>query len=199
MTISTANLGISTLSSPPDAKQLGSSVLIQTNDNRLLDAVYRNVNGTGVLWVSANAACVPAADTGTRACLRLIKLSTGSSITKVQDFDFGMFSRYFYYPAIQTDGSGNLIAVFSGSSAGEYASVYAGGQKTTEALNSFQTPVLIQAGENAYTPFASRWGDYSGAAIDPSDPPVVWVAGEYARIEGGSEWGTWIAPVKMSP
>ena len=150
-----------------------------------------------MFWVSANSACVPATDTGTRACLRLIQLSTGSSITKVQDFDFGMFSRYFYYPAIQTDGSGNLIAVFSGSSAGEYASVYASGQKTTEP-NSFQAPVLIQAGENAYTPFANRWGDYSGAAIDPTNQAVVWVAGEYARIEGGSEWGTWMAPVQMS-
>ena len=115
----------------------------------------------------------------------------------MQDLDLGMFSRYFYYPAIQTDGSGNLIAVFSGSSAGEYASVYASGQKTTEP-NSFQAPVLTQAGENAYTPFANRWGDYSGAAIDPTNQAVVWVAGEYARIEGGSEWGTWIAPVQMS-
>jgi hypothetical protein len=93
-----------------------------------------------------------------------------------------MFSRYFYYPAIQTDGSENLIAVFSGSSAGEYASVYPSGQKTTELQNTFQTPVLIKAGEDAYTPFANRWGDYSGAAIDSTNQAVVWVAGEYAVL-----------------
>src|SRR5262249_5754025 len=44
-----------------------------------------------------------------------------------------------------------------------------------------------------YEPRLDRWGDYSGAGIDPVDQTTVWVAGEYARVEGGAEWGTWIA------
>ena len=195
VTFTTVNSTINALTSPPDAKQLGTTVLIQTNDNRLLDAVYRN----GALWVSANSACVPTSDASTRARLRLIHLSAASGLTKKQDFDFGLSGRYYYYPAIQIDGSGNLISVFSGSSASEYVGVYASGQRTTLPLNSFQTPVLVKEGEKAYTPFANRWGDYSGAAIDPSNPAIVWVAGEYARIEGGSEWGTWLAPVQIGP
>lgn len=195
VTLLNANPSIGTLTSPPDAQQAGTSTLIQTNDNRLLDAVYRN----GVLWVSANSACKPSADASTRACLRLIQFSTGSSITKQQDFDFGISGQYYYYPAIQIDGGGNLLSVFSGSSTSAFAGVYASGQRPSDGANTFQTPVLIKDGEHAYKPFASRWGDYSGAAIDPSDPTTVWVAGEYARIEGGSEWGTWLAPVQMLP
>ncbi len=195
VTFTTASFPIGALTSPPDAQQFGTTVLIQTNDNRLLDAVFRN----GVLWVSANSACKPSPDTQTRACLRLIQLSTTGGLATLQDFDFGASGTYFYYPAIQLDSTGNLISVFSGSSALQYAGVFASGQRTTDGANTFQTPVLIKAGENSYTPFANRWGDYSGAAIDPSTQATVWVAGEYARIEGGSEWGTWLAPVQMGP
>jgi len=36
-----------------------------------------------------------------------------------------------------------------------------------------------------------------GAAVDLADQTKVWVAGEYARVEGGSEWGTWIAEIQL--
>lgn len=195
VTRSTVDRSITSLISPPDAQQAGTSTLIQTNDNRLLDAVYRDAK----LWVAANSACVPAGDTKTRACLRLMQFTVGSSITKNQDFDFGQSGLYYYYPAVQIDGSGNLISVFSGSSTSLWAGVYASGQRPTDETNTFQLPATIKLGESAYTPFANRWGDYSGASIDPSNTGIVWVAGEYARIEGGSEWGTWLAPVQMSP
>ncbi|MBI3780832.1 MAG: hypothetical protein HY278_07240 [candidate division NC10 bacterium] len=195
VTRSTKDVPITSLTSPPDARQAGTSTLIQTNDNRLLDAAYRN----DVLWVSANSACVPLGDTTTRACLRLIQLSIGSSITKTQDFDFGQSGSYYYYPAVQIDGNGNLISVFSGSSASLWAGVYASGQRPADGPNTFQLPATIKFGENAYKPFANRWGDYSCASIDPSNSATIWVAGEYAHIEGGSEWGTWIAPLQMLP
>ncbi len=111
--------------------------------------------------------------------------------------DFGVLGAYSYYPAIQTDASGNLIAVFSESSSSEYAGVWASGQGTSDGLHTFRNPVVLQSGQNSYTPFANRWGDYSGAALDPSNTAVVWVAGEYARIEGGSEWGTNITAVQI--
>ena len=195
VTRTTTTKSIGTLTSPPDAKQQGTTVLIQTNDNRLLDAAYRD----NILWVAATSACVPTGDSSTRACLRFIKLSTASGISKVQDFDFGQLAVYYYYPALQIDAGKNLIAVFSGSSTSNFASVYASGQGSTDPVNTFQLPVLVKQGENAYKPFASRWGDYSSAALDPSDQSTVWVAGEYAHIDGGSEWGTWIAPVHMFP
>jgi len=197
VTRSTVDRSITSLTSPPDAQQLGTSTLIQTNDNRLLDAVYRN----GKLWVAANSACVPLSDPTTRACLRLIQFSI-DTMTKAQDFDFGQSGSYYYYPAIQIDGNNNLISVFSGSggsSAPAWAGVYASGQRLADGPSTFQVPATIKLGEHAYNPFANRWGDYSGASIDPSNPATIWVAGEYAQSAGGSEWGTWIAPLQMSP
>ena len=203
LSVATASgIPIGSLTSPPDAKQLGTSTLIATNDNRLLEATYRGDLNGGTLWVAANSACVPSGDTTTRACLRFIQLTisaTGTgTVSKAQDFDFGQLGVYYYYPAIQTDGTGNLIAVFSGSSSGTHPGVYASGQKATE-LGSFQAPLQLKSGENSYKPFANRWGDYSGAALDPADPSTVWVAGEYVDILGGSEWGTFITPVRIGP
>jgi hypothetical protein len=195
VTRSTVTLSIGTLTSPPDAKQYGTSTLIATNDNRLLEASYRD----GILWVAANSACVPSGDTVTRACMRFIQftISPAGVVTKAQDFDFGRFAFYYYYPAVQIDANHNLVGVFSGSSSATYAGVYASGQKVGDGPNTFQAPVLIKSGENSYNPFANRWGDYSGAAMDPNDALTVWVVGEYVDITGASEWGTWIAPVKM--
>jgi len=82
------------------------------------------------------------------------------------------------------------------SSSSEFASVYASGRLTADPLNTFETPILLKSGVGPYTPFANRWGDYSGASIDPSDATKVWVAGEFAfPIGNGSGWGTWIAKI----
>ncbi len=186
----TVDRSINTLKTPPTAQQKGTSSRVETNDNALLDAVFRN----GSLWLAANSACRPSGDKKTHACLRFIQVLTGA-MSLNQDFDFGTAGADCYYPAIQTDSGNNLIAVFSRSSKSEFASVYASGRLTTDASNTLRAPVRIKAGEAAYG--ADRWGDYSGAAVDPSDQTKVWVAGEYARVEGGSEWGTWIAEIQL--
>src|SRR5207248_832585 len=47
----------------------------------------------------------------------------------------------------------------------------------------------------------NRWGDYQGAAIDPSDGSIVWIYGEWAvdlaGINNDYDWGTWIGQVQF--
>jgi hypothetical protein len=183
--VNTTTLQIPTLSSPPDAQQAGTANLIVTNDNSLLEVVVRN----GALWVAANSACIPAGDQTVRACLRLMQVQIGTTLSLAQAFDVGAAGWYYYYPAIQVDGADNLLAAFSGSSASSFASVYAGGQ-TAGATNAFSAPRLIKAGKAAYQ--QDRWGDYSGIGIDTSDL-TAWIAGEFAR--SASAWGTHIAEI----
>src|SRR5262249_38860055 len=124
-------------------------------------------------------------DSAVRACGRYIQITPSASPTVAASIDLATAGTYYYYPAITLDGSGKLVTVVSGSSSTTYASVY------TSALSRgiLQTPGVIHTGEGPYTP--NRWGDYSGAAVDPSG--TVWVGGEYARSDG--TWGTWIANV----
>jgi hypothetical protein len=189
VTVTTTNYSTAPFKTPPNAPQLGSSTLIDTNGSFLVDAFYQN----GHVWVAANSGCVPSGDQTTRSCVRLAELAVAGAPAVKQDLTFGEKGKYYYYPAIRADSSGNLIVVFNRSSHTEYVGVYASGQLSS-APNTIQTPVPLKTGEAAYTISPPRWGDYSGASSDPLTPNMVWLAGEYASaISGGSQWATWIA------
>jgi hypothetical protein len=194
LAVTTAALPMqTTLVTPADAAQAGTSTLIATNDARLLNLVYRN----GSLWMAGNTGCVPAGDSTLRSCLHFAQVSTTTG-TVSQEILFGTSGESYYYPAVEIDAGDNLVTVFNRSSTGEFASVYASGHNVTDAAGTIQTPTLVQSGLAAYdpSPTAPRWGDYSGAAADPFDGGAsVWVAGQYTRSDGGADWGTWIARV----
>ena len=187
---STVDRTIGSIVVPPDAKQSGGAPRIAINDNRLLDAAFRD----GSLFTTGTSGCIPSGDGSTRACLRVIEiLNPATTATVNQDFNFGLSGIYMYFPALTITSAGDVISVFSRSSANEFAGVWASGRLSSNALNTYQSPTLIKAGAAHYDPPVPRWGDFSSVAIDPSDQSKAWVSGEYARIEGGAEWGTWIA------
>ena len=62
----------------------------------------------------------------------------------------------------------------------------------------------MKAGEANYLNVTSgtngknRWGDYSGAAVDPTDSTKIWLFGEYAASPAHT-WGTWAGEVFVLP
>jgi hypothetical protein len=184
-----------TLVVPPDAVQPNSSIAIATNDARLLNLVYRD----GSLWMGSTTGCMPAGDTSMRACLHFAQVDTSAQAI-TQEMTFGEAGIDYYYPAVALDASDNLVTMFNRSSSSEYVSIYTSGHNAGDPAGSFQAPALVHSGQAAYdpTPYAPRWGDYSGISVDPLDGNAsVWVAGEYARAPGGLDWGTWIARVNV--
>ena len=193
-------LNIATISQPPNAQQKdpgNTGILIDTNDDSLLDASFRD-GPPGSLWVSANDACTPSGDTATRSCLRFINVSidAGGAMSVTQDFDYADLGTYYYYPAIRTDAAGDLFAAFSGSSSSSFASAYAGAQSAGN-INVLTNLSVTRAGDASYTISPTRWGDYSGAGVDPSDLSV-WLGAEYGTAIPilGSFWGTEITEAK---
>ena len=190
-------LPIATISQPPNAVQKGIGVLIDTNDDSLLDASFRD-GPPGSLWVSANDACKPPGDVAARSCLRFINVSidAGGVMSVAQDFDYADVGTYYYYPATRTDAAGDLFASFSGSSSSSYASAYAGEQfaGNTNVLTNLS---VTHAGDTPYTISPTRWGDYSGAGVDPSEASV-WLGAEYGTGNPilGPFWGTVISEAK---
>ncbi len=185
---------------PPSAPQKNSSHSIDTGDERILDAVYRD----GILWASGNDMCKPSGDTTQRSCLQFFEVLTGGASPVVhQDFSFGTKNFYDYYPSVDLDSSDDLITSFSQSSSNEFPSAYVDGRLAGDPVNTLGTPVLFQAGAKAYSsndtsggPF--RWGDYSGAGVDPNDQTAIWVAAEFATSSTvGLNWGTYIAEARL--
>ena len=194
VTVSTTVLGIKTKKAPPDAFQKGTFTKIDTGDARLLGAVFRG----GSLWVGANEGCIPSGDFSTRSCLRLVEVQTGATPTILQDMSVGTAGAYLYYPAMVTDGSGNLHLVFTRSSLSEFASMRVAGRLSSDPLNTLKGSLGVTAGAAVH--LSGRWGDYLGAAVDPSDPAKVWVVGEYAKSAAASGWfwGTHIVQLQFA-
>jgi len=204
-----ADPGMPATSQPPNADQPGMPGSIATNDDRLLTAVWQN----GVLWTGGNDACLPPNDNTTRPCSRLIQVSTaGPTIT--QDFDIASPGGGLYYPALAMDGGGNMYVVYNISSSSQYVGVRITGELASSPPQTLAAAQTIRAGDTTYdmnrcfqtAGGASRWGDYSGAAIDPQNPTDVWVAAEYAAIgtattpasDAGCAWGTFAARLTFS-
>ena len=83
---------------------------IDTNDDRVLQSVWEN----GRLWFTANTACQPAGDSLLRACARVTELATATG-TVTMDNNLSQPGAHLFYPAIQPDGTGNLVIVFGES------------------------------------------------------------------------------------
>jgi hypothetical protein len=171
VSVTTTMFTVSTISQAP----YGSEPLaggVNPDDARVTTAAWRN----GKLWLGLDDKCTPIADNQTRSCIRLDEIDTGS-LSLLQDFDFGTKGVYQYYPALSMDSSGNLGLIFGYSNSTTYPSLGLTGQLTTDPVNSAAKTLTLRTGSAPEA--TSRYGDYFGAAVDPSDPTVMWMAGEY--------------------
>ena len=191
VTVANTTLVVSQITHPVGGVQRGSSQLVNTDDERVQDAVWYK----GKVWSSSNDACTPSGDTQARSCFRLTQIDTGSS-TVVQDFDVGAVGQSYYYPAFSVDGPGNLDVVFGYSSASDYPSIAVTGQAVQDPLGSLTPVVVVKHGLAPDQTSPIRYGDYFGTGIDPSNLGTVWVVGQYVSTTGGL-WSTYIASMKM--
>jgi uncharacterized repeat protein (TIGR01451 family) len=186
------DLAIVPTSVPPQGADPAPGQPIDTGDDRLVTAALSG----GVAWVGANDACAVPGSGQVEACLRLIEVSLATSPpTVLEDLDAAVAGLDLYYPAVAMDQAGDLIVGFSYSSPTIFPSFAA----TAEAAGSttFGSMTELFAGEGPYG--GSRFGDYSGAAVDPTDGRLVWLAGEFTGSPvDPSDWATGIAAVGVA-
>lgn len=198
VTTSASTFPVSSLTIPPSGVQPGTASTIDTSDIRVEDALWTG----GTLWYALDDGCMPAGDVQLRSCIRLTQIDTTVSPVGIrQDFDFGISGQYLFYPAIRDDSQGNMEFVYGYSSASIFPSLAVTGQVTTDLLNSVGAPRTLKVGSASDA--STRYGDYFGAGVDPMDPLVVWIAGEYhASTTGscnsfGSCWSTFIGSITI--
>jgi len=203
VSVTTNDLPVSTIGTLsggglPGGVQPGTSTTIDTADFRIQDAAWYK----GAAWVGFDDACTPTGDTQLRSCIRLTKIATTGSPVVSQDFDFGTVHQYNFYPAVRVDKNGNLLVVYGYSNATVFPSLAVTGQLATDPKGSLAASHTLKTGAVADT--STRYGDYFGAALDPADPSVVWVTGEYHNSSTGSCqsfgscWSTFIGSTSMT-
>lgn len=182
-----ANLAIAPISTPVKVPQLGSTVLLDSGDNRILDSVYRN----GALWGSFNSGCTFTGSTTKYDCARLFKIGGVDATASVQfDGSYGAPGFYYTYPAVSIDANDNMTAVFTVSNSSIYSSIRFGGLKSGLTVLE-PTAILVSSGA-PYT--GTRWGDYAGADFDGTDGSI-WLVHEY-KPAGTGLWGTFVGKTK---
>jgi len=190
---STSSLTVQAIHQPPLAHQPGTSYKLDVSDGRILDAFwYQNK-----LWLTFGDSCVPAGDTLPRSCFRLDEIDTITN-TVLQDFDVNALGDYMLYPSMRTDYDGNLRIIAGESSDITYPSLLVMTQlnSTRGVINDVATLLDGSTAEIdcSLSGLTCRYGDYFGAAIDPSSKFFVWVAGQYYTANP-LQWSTFIADV----
>lgn len=80
------------------------------------------------------------------------------------------------------DGCGNLAVGYSVTSASTFPSVRYAGRLASDAPNGlFQGEASLFPGAGSQANSGSRWGDYSGLSVDPSDECSFWYTTEYYK------------------
>jgi Cohesin domain len=187
---STNNIGAYTI--PPDATQPGGCALMATNDSRIpTNAVWRNNRIYAALTEGFNWG------SGTVAAIRYIQINTSSNATE-QNVTFGADGLHYFFPAVATDSSDNVVLTFARSNPAEFGNIRFTGRLAAEPVG-FQASALLKGGNLCIT--GDRWGDYFAAAVDPADTTKIWIYGAWAADVPGVplpwDWGTWIGQVQF--
>ena len=187
---------VSQLTTPPNAVQRGSGMSVDTGDDRISSAVLLG----GVLYVSANDACSDPNGSIT-ACGRVMEIDTNQN-NLIGEADLGVNGGDWYYLALAPDTSGNLLAVFDYSSPTDYpgmGAIAAIGPVVGENGGNFTNWMSLATGTAPNN--SGRAGDYSGAAIDWSNPRDVWVGSEVGDSLGVDfgQWGSHVDSISLTP
>lgn len=193
---STSGTTINAPTQPPLAAQ-PSGQSINTDDNRILSVVWDQ----GTLWAGANTACVPPGTSTSEPCAYVAEASVSSTGTQlVYQTVLSQAGGGIYYPAVTLDGSGQPFVVATASSSSENPSVV-GFVRPSASGNFVQSSLMAGTGSydcpSSVCGTSSRWGDYSGAVVDPSNSSDIWLAGEYGTSNSKS-WGTSVAEVTLA-
>ncbi len=172
---------------PVMATQPGTATTIDDDDPRIPQSQLLN----GSLWF-AHTVFLPAANpTYSGADWWQINMSGTPSVTQFGRVTDG--SSFYYYPNINVNPAGDACMGYTVSSGTEYASAVYSFHAAADAANTMENLYTFQKGVGTYT--QSRWGDFSGVALDPTDNSF-WIADGWANT--GDTWATQIAHIGTS-
>jgi len=191
----------------PDAPQSGTGTLIEVNDSRALDAVWRNNS----LWFTTTIKPNPANDpiNANQATAHWFRLDTSLVPAPILVADQGNIGgediapgTRTFFPAVAVNGLDDAKFGFAASASSIYCGAYFAGREPTDPPGTVQAAAAVQAGLDSYVRTfgagRNRWGDYTGAAVDPMDDMTFWIFNEYAELRGTAtpvppedgRWGT---------
>jgi hypothetical protein len=191
----------------PDAPQSGGPALIEVNDSRALDAVWRNNSLWFTTTIKPNVANDPVnANQTTAHWFRLDTSAVPAPITVAEQGNIGgediAPGVRTFFPAVAVNSLGAAKFGFAASGPSIYGGAFFAGRESTDPPGTVQPAAAVQPGLDYYVRTfggaRNRWGDYSGASVDPMDDRTFWIFNQYAEVRGtptptppeDGRWGT---------
>ena len=172
--------------------QLGTSIKLEDISDRLMyNNKFRKFNDH---WAMVANHTVNVG--GGRAGVRWYEFRKGSGAWTIhQEGTYAPqdgLSRWMGSMAIDTAGS--IALGYSVSSATMYPSIRVTGRLVNDPLGemTIEEKSIIEGGGSQTGMWSgrSRWGDYSGMSVDPSNPTTFWYTTEYYPTTSNSSWHT---------
>lgn len=191
----------------PDAPQLGSTILVSTNDPRTFNAVWRNNS----LYTSTFVMPPSGPDAGQVTAHWVQVNTTGYTLIdngNIGGEDIGA-GTYTFFPSIAVNAIGEMMIGFAASGPSIYPGAYYTFRFPYDAAGTVQSTKTLRAGDDYYvrtftseSTGSNRWGDYSGSSVDPTNDITFCLFNEYAMARGTAlegEDGRWATVFGIMP
>lgn len=172
------------------ARQPGTGILIDTGDHRVQSAVWRDDK----LYATTEIRIGSGSNAHDVVHWFVVDTSNLNNLTLLSQGNIDYGSSYdTYYGNMTVDRDGNMIIGYALSGTNIYgSSVYAKISPGGTSLQDSGQYLTQGQGSDTQTDTSgrTRWGDYSGVSIDPTDDKSFWVFNQYATT--GNSWATTI-------
>jgi hypothetical protein len=174
----------------PDAAQQGTTSLVETNDRRMVSAVWRGNN----LYCTANIRGAALSPDANQCVARWWRLNT-SVTTALTQADAGNVGgediaagTHTYYPSVMVDNAGDMAVGFSASGPSLHPGAFYATRLAGDPPGTTSTPRALAYGVDYYSRYvggtSNRWGNYNGLALSQPDETDFWIFNQYAGPRG---------------
>jgi hypothetical protein len=193
----------SSATNPRSPAQSGSAIALDSLSWRgMVQAQYKKVGSAESLWLNHTVASSASVNDGPQ--WSQINVTGGTiATTPVQTQIYQPDTTLDRWMAsLAVDGLGDMAIGYSTSNASSFPSLNYSGRLVGDTLNTLpQTENTLYAGAGSQSGTCggsncTRWGDYSGMSVDPTDDCTFWYTNEYYAATG-LVWKTRIGAFKF--
>jgi hypothetical protein len=181
--------------------QSGTRQQLDTLGDRLMYRLaYRNFGDHESLVVNHSVTASSKSRRSTVTGVRWYELrSPNTTPTVFQQGTFSPDSTSRWMASAAMDKAGDIAIGYSISSSSIQPGIAFTGRTPSDASGTLESEAIMFTGTGSQTGNRlSRWGDYSGLRIDPSDDCTFWYTNQYIPTNGSFNWSTRIGSFKMN-
>ncbi|MFI4962877.1 MAG: hypothetical protein ACHP6H_03365, partial [Legionellales bacterium] len=182
----------------PEAGGTSTTDHVNIGDDRITRVMYRN----HTLWCSYTA-FLPATGTATRSSIMWWQIDTNANPLQIGLIDDPTSTNFYAFSSLAVNVNNDVLVGFAAFSATTYPSAAYALHMNTDPLDSMRPLNIFRHGQAYYYETfgggRNRWGDYSGACVDPRNDTDFWTIQESSIVGTAPNWDTWWAKVQFCP